>query len=76
MVANENSPDGTYYAYFPFGELSLTPQIAAFHNKLLEPAFEFGDSSLRYYYALGSLYNKVEGEARAKPHGNILHGLA
>ena len=29
-----NSPDGTYFAYFPSGELSLTSQIAAYHKKL------------------------------------------
>jgi len=37
VVPNENSSDGTYLAYFPFGELSLVPQIAAFHGK--EPNF-------------------------------------
>ena len=33
-MPNERASDGTYYAYFPFGALSLVPQIAAYHNKL------------------------------------------
>ena len=33
MVTNESSPDGTYLTYFPFGEVSLVPQIAAYHKK-------------------------------------------
>ena len=33
-MTNERASDGTYLAYFPFGALSLVPQIAAFHKKL------------------------------------------
>ena len=33
MVHREISPDGTYYAYFPFGDMRDVQLMLPFHNK-------------------------------------------
>ena len=37
-MPNDRAPDGTYMTYFSFGALSLVPQIAAYHKKLVSAA--------------------------------------
>ena len=47
VVSNENSPNGQYTQYGSFGELSLVPQIAAFHGKLVHCLLDSNRNSHR-----------------------------